>query len=142
MKKIWETIQKISGAISAFAMISVVVLIFINVVCRYFLDYSIPWCEELTRYMFIAVIFLTLNIMVSQGAALKVDIIDNYVMGTPKFIIDIIDSVLTIIALGVFTVSGLKLVQIGTASVSPAMHIPMQFVYAIPVSYTHLIISF
>ena len=71
MKKIGETSEKISGAISAFAMISVVVLIFINVVCRYFLDYSIPWCEELTRYMFIAVIFLTLNIMVSQGAALK-----------------------------------------------------------------------
>lgn len=136
MKRIWDIIQRISYAIAGFAMFAVVVLIFINVVCRYITHYSIPWCEEMPRYLFVAVIFLTLNIMVSQKAALRVDIIDNFVKGKTKLVVGIVNAVLTSIALGVFTISGLSLMQVGAASISPAMHIPMQVIYALlPLGY-------
>lgn len=117
-------------------MFAVIALTFTNVICRYITHYSIPWCEELTRYFFIGVIFLTLNIMVSQKSALRVDIIDNFVKGKKKLIVGIVNAVLTVIALGVFTLSGLSLMQVGEASSSPAMHIPMQFIYALlPIGY-------
>ncbi len=64
MSKVWKTIQKVTYAISGFSMFAVIILIFINSLCRYIFKYSIPWCEEMTRFMFIATIFFTLNIMV------------------------------------------------------------------------------
>ena len=68
MSKVWKAIQKVTYAISGFSMFAVIILIFINSLCRYIFKYSIPWCEEMTRFMFIATIFFTLNIMVANKA--------------------------------------------------------------------------
>ena len=101
MSKVWKTIQKVTYAISGFSMFAVIILIFINSLCRYIFKYSIPWCEEMTRFMFIATIFFTLNIMVANKAALRVDILDNLLHGTAKFILERIIALLTLAALAV-----------------------------------------
>ena len=100
MVNIWKWIQRVTYALSAACMAIVILLIFINVICRYITHYSIPWCEEATRYMFVAVIFLTLNTMIAQGSALRVDIIDNYVKGKGKLFLSIIQTILTVVAVG------------------------------------------
>lgn len=136
MTKLWKWVQRITCALSAACMAIVILLIFVNVVCRYITHNSIPWCEEATRYMFVAVIFLTLNTMVAQGSALRVDIVDNYVKGKGKVFLSVIQTVLTVVALGVFTYSGVMLMQAGKTSISPAMHIPMYLIYALmPLGY-------
>ena len=119
MSKVWKTIQKVTYAISGFSMFAVIILIFINSLCRYIFKYSIPWCEEMTRFMFIATIFFTLNIMVANKAALRVDILDNLLHGTAKFILERIIALLTLAALAVFTLSGIFLVQAGSPVVHP-----------------------
>lgn len=108
MSKVWKAIQKVTYAISGFSMFAVIILIFINSLCRYIFKYSIPWCEEMTRFMFIATIFFTLNIMVANKAALRVDILDNLLHGTAKFILERIIALLTLAALAVFTLSGIS----------------------------------
>lgn len=118
-------------------MFAVILLIFINVLCRYVFSFSISWSEEMTRYMFIGTLFFTLNIMVSQNAALRVDILDNFIHNQrSKHILNLITYVLTVVALLVFTLSGVMLVQAGLTSVSPSMHIPMWIIYAMmPLGY-------
>ena len=137
MAKLWNIIQRISYAVAAFCMFAVILLIFINVLCRYVFSFSISWSEEMTRYMFIGTLFFTLNIMVSQNAALRVDILDNFIHNQrSKHILNLITYVLTVVALIVFTLSGVMLVQAGLTSVSPSMHIPMWIIYAMmPLGY-------
>ena len=137
MAKLWNIIQRISYAVAAFGMFAVILLIFINVLCRYVFSFSISWSEEMTRYMFIGTLFFTLNIMVSQNAALRVDILDNFIHNQrSKHILNLITYVLTVVALLVFTLSGVMLVQAGLTSVSPSMHIPMWIIYAMmPLGY-------
>lgn len=136
MAKLWDWVQKTAYAVAAACMAVTIALIFINVICRYITHYSIPWCEEVTRYMFIAVIFLTLNIMVSQGGALRIDIIDNYVKGSGAVILSLVQTALIVFALCVFTYSGISLMGVGRTSISPALHIPMIFVYSLmPLGY-------
>ncbi len=142
MQKVWNLVQRITYAIAGFTMLAVIVLIFINVLCRYFFLYSIPWCEEVTRYMFIATIFLTLNIMVSQRAELRVDLLDNFLKGKAKLIVSLIVYLIVLITLGVMTYSGIMLTIAGKISVSPSLHIPMYIVYGlIPLGYGLTIIS-
>lgn len=137
MAKLWNIIQRISYAVAAFCMFAVILLIFINVLCRYVFSFSISWSEEMTRYMFIGTLFFTLNIMVSQNAALRVDILDNFIHNQrSKHILNLITYVLTVVALLVFTLSGVMLVQAGLTSVSPSMHIPMWIIYSMmPLGY-------
>ena len=137
MAKLWNIIQRISYAVAAFCMFAVILLIFINVLCRDVFSFSISWSEEMTRYMFIGTLFFTLNIMVSQNAALRVDILDNFIHNQrSKHILNLITYVLTVVALLVFTLSGVMLVQAGLTSVSPSMHIPMWIIYAMmPLGY-------
>ena len=137
MAKLWNIIQRISYAVAAFCMFAVILLIFINVLCRYVFSFSISWSEEMTRYMYIGTLFFTLNIMVSQNAALRVDILDNFIHNQrSKHILNLITYVLTVVALLVFTLSGVMLVQAGLTSVSPSMHIPMWIIYAMmPLGY-------
>ncbi len=142
MQKIWNTVQRVAYALAGFTMLAVIVLIFINVLCRYFFLYSIPWCEEVTRYMFIATIFLTLNIMVTQHAELRVDLLDNFLKGKAKLVVSIIVYLIVLVTLGVMTYSGMKLTDAGKISVSPSLHIPMYFIYSlIPLGYGLTIIS-
>ena len=137
MAKLWNIIQRISYAVAAFCMFAVILLIFINVLCRYVFSFSISWSEEMTRYMFIGTLFFTLNIMVSQNAALRVDILDNFIHNQrSKHILNLITYVLTVVALLVFTLSGVMLVQAGLTSVSPSMPIPMWIINAMmPLGY-------
>lgn len=142
MAKLWKGIQRIAYTLSGIAMCAVIVLIFVNVLCRYIFKYSIPWCEEVTRYMFIAVIFLTLNIMVAQGASLRVDILDNFLSSKGKFMLELVCSILSAVALAIFTASGAQLVAAGMISVSPSLHIPMCLIYALlPLGYTLALIE-
>ena len=137
MSKLWSIIQRVSYAIAAFCMFALIILIFINVLCRYVFQFSISWSEEMTRYMFIGTLFFTLNIMVSQNAALRVDLLDNLIHSQKsQHILNLIIYLLTIVALLVFTASGIMLVQAGFTSVSPSMHIPMWIIYAMmPLGY-------
>lgn len=74
--------------------------------------------------------------MVANKAALRVDILDNLLHGTAKFILERIIALLTLAALAVFTLSGISLVQAGSLSVSPSLRIPMYYVYALlPLGY-------
>lgn len=142
MQKVWNLIQRITYALAGFTMLAVIVLIFVNVLCRYFFLYSIPWCEEVTRYMFIATIFLTLNIMVSQRAELRVDLLDNFLKGKAKLIVSFIVYLIVLITLGIMTYSGIMLTAAGKISVSPSLHLPMYIVYGlIPLGYGLTIIS-
>lgn len=136
MSKLWKAIQKASYALAGFSMAAVIVLIFINVIYRYILKSGIPWCEEVTRFMFIATIFFSINIMVSTKSALRVDILDSVLHGTVKFLLERLIALLTLVALAVFTLSGIQLTQAGSLSVSPSLRIPMYYVYALlPLGY-------
>lgn len=137
MNKLWQMIQKLSYTIAGFSIFAVIVLIFINVLCRYFFLYSLPWCDELTRYMFIATTFFTLNIMVAQNAALRADILDNFLSEKGKFILNMFSKVVTVIALAAFTYSGFQFTIVaGATSVSPSLRLPMYYVYMLmPLGY-------
>ena len=59
----------ILGIITAF----LVACIFIEVVCRYFFFISVPWAEELTRYLFIWSAFLSVSLCTRKCISIKVD---------------------------------------------------------------------
>ena len=53
------------------------VLVFVNVVCRYALNFSLIWVEELTRYMMVWLGFLGSGLVLRFGAHIAVDVFQD-----------------------------------------------------------------
>jgi TRAP-type transport system small permease protein len=58
IEKIYGIVQKITNAIAATLLFLMVAIVFSNVMGRYFFHYSIPWTEEVARFMMIWIVFL------------------------------------------------------------------------------------
>lgn len=109
-------------------------LIFVQVVMRYVFSSSLSWSEELARYLFIWLIYLG----ISYGCKIMKHIkIDAALLLFPKkakpYVMIIGDIIFFAFAIYI-TVTGFQLcgMQIKLTKTSPAMQLPLQYVYAAP----------
>lgn len=111
------------------------ILIFLQVVMRYVFQNSLTWSEEMARYIFIWLVYFG----ISYGARIRKHIkIEAALRLFPKKvrpIIVIIGDILFLV-FAIYIVYGggiLVLKQFKLGQLSPAMHIPMWFLYSAPV---------
>lgn len=132
MKKVlfWldEHIEELIGAIMLGA---VTVLIAVGVFCRYVMNSSLAWSDELARYCFIWTVFVGMGLAVKNNGNMKIDILE---MALPR-----IKPVLIVIQDFIYLVFLLYMVRpcyevlakfISNPQPSPALQLPMQYVYA------------
>ena len=77
VKQIFEKLQKIVNGIIGLMLIAIMVIIFVQTFTRYVVFYSIPWSEEASRYLFVGMILLGVNIGISQDLMVRIDLIDK-----------------------------------------------------------------
>ena len=78
LAKLEEIILLISVVFTAFA-------IFFNVVMRNIFHYPLSWPDEISRYLFILIIFNGYIIAVRRGSEIKLDIIQRLFPGSKRF---------------------------------------------------------
>lgn len=135
MKKVLKWLDDyLEISICVVLMSLMTLLIFIQVIMRYVFSASLSWSEELARYLFIWLIYLG----ISYGCKIMKHIkIDAALMLFPKKIRPVIMIVGDVIffAFAIYiTVTGFQLcgMQIQLTKTSPAMQLPLQYVYAAP----------
>lgn len=77
-KCIFEKVQRIVNGIIGLMLIAIMVIIFVQTFTRYVIFYSIPWSEEASRYLFVGMILLGINMGISQNLMVRIDLIDNF----------------------------------------------------------------
>ncbi len=114
--------------IIALCMIVMMTVIFVQTLSRYVIFYSLPWSEELSRYLYVTLTLLGLNLAVTSKQLVRIDIIDNYVKGPW---LNIIRQLLALIITVFFFVSSFGMVDVSQYQTSPAMGLSMQIMYTI-----------
>lgn len=110
-------------------MVSLFALLFFQVVSRYVFGNPAPWTEELSRFVFIWMIFIGAAYLASQNQHLAVTMISEKLSsGQRKILMRIIGAVT---AVGAFIVAyqGLGFVERTADLLSPGAGIPMAVVY-------------
>jgi TRAP-type C4-dicarboxylate transport system permease small subunit len=121
----WTTI----GLIAVLAAVVV-----IAVITRYFLNLPLAWSEEVSRYSFIWATFLGAVICLREGTHLSVDLLLRRLSIPRRRRAATAGRVLMAILLGIVLYSGIQVAQVTHAQQSPALGIPMSWVYlAVPV---------
>jgi TRAP-type transport system small permease protein len=118
------------------AMLIMLFVIFGQVITRYFFDWTPEWSEELSRFLFVWVVFLGSALIMGESGHLAVQFLPLKFKGRPfgKFL-DIVINISSYIFIGILFWQGLRMTRVMTFQMSPGMDIPMSYVYAvIPVS--------
>lgn len=105
------------------------------VVSRYIFSYSFPWAEELTRFLLVWMVMLTVPALEWRSDHIRVDLIDEHLPARLRALLNLIKRLLIIFFLAIvvrYGVSAAIGMQITTA---PATGVPMTIPYAaIPLS--------
>lgn len=110
------------------------IIIGIQVIMRYVFQNSLVWSEELSRYMFIWLIYFAVSYTARREKHIRIDAAINLYPKKLRPYIEIL-SELIVLGFSVFiAVTAVTVFQKITWSgqLSPAMRIPMQYVYAAP----------
>lgn len=112
------------------------VLIFVQVINRYFIKYPIDWIEELAIYIYIWGTYLGLYTVTREGRHLEVKFIRELVGdGANRLILGLVYTVTILLCLYIAVFGGKMVYQMALwGETSAALQVPMAWIYAsIPV---------
>ena len=133
MKKLLCYMEKAFAAATIVGIGLMLAIIFLQVISRYFFGHSPSYSEELSRYLFVWVVFLSLPVVSRQGGHMVVGLLLDRFTGEKLRRLKIAGSLCSIAFLAIMTHQGIRMIQLASWQTSPAMEIPMSYVYvAIP----------
>lgn len=128
-------VNKTTELVTSTFLVIMVVVVFLQIVSRIIIQSSFPWTEELSRFLMIWLTFLGAAFSFQYGAHIGITLITNKIPKKLQAILQIIVAFLCTILFAVLMVKGYELVMKSTTQVSPALGIPMNYVYmVIPLS--------
>jgi len=114
------------------SVIIALISLFINVVLRYTLNYSLAWSEELVREVIIYTTFIGCSVAIKDRSMIKIDALVQLfpVLKTP---LNFISSFVTLLFAGMMVYYGwvMALLQIQTNQKTIILQIPLVYLYAI-----------
>ena len=110
------------------------IIIFVQVVMRYVFHSSLTWSEEMAIYLFVWLFYFSVAYTAKKEAHIRIDAAINIYPKKARPYVEILSEII-VLAFAIFiAATSVTVFQKITASgqISPALHVPMQFVYAAP----------
>ncbi|SFE70008.1 TRAP transporter small permease [Alteribacillus iranensis] len=141
-KRFITILNKASETISASLLVLMVVLIFMQIVSRGLFGTSYSWTEEISRFSMIWITFLGASIAFQYTAHIGIDYFVKKLPAIPERIVNIIGALICAFFFVVLALKGFELMQGAGSQGSPALRIPMNYVYIIiPVSAVLMLLN-
>ncbi len=129
MKKILTLMEKTFAFLSMAGIGLMLIIIFLQVISRYFFGYTASYSEELSRYLFVWVTFLSLPVVSRQGGHTVVGLLLDRFTGEKLRRLKIAGCICSMAFLAIMVWQGIRMVQLAVWQTSPAMEIPMSYMY-------------
>ena len=122
---------RVATEIAASALLAaIVVVLFMQVICRYFLAISLSWPEELARYLLVWLVFIGGAAAIASGEQLVVDTLIELSSERYRRIFRFIAPVGGLLGVMLLSYSAIPLFGAASRTVSPATNISLGWVYA------------
>lgn len=131
-KKFCSVTEKMLSIVVGYMLIIMTILAFTGVLTRYVFVVSLPWVDEVTRYLMIWMTFLVSAIAVGDGSHTSVEIFPTLMnKKLKKFDYGVILDLFILLGMCIYTYYNVKMVQtsVKIGNSSPVLRIPMWFMY-------------
>ncbi|MCV9888090.1 MULTISPECIES: TRAP transporter small permease [Bacillaceae] len=129
MVKLLKTLNSLLNGIIVLVLVSMVSLVFLNVVLRYAFSSGITWSEELARYLFVWIVFLGAIVASKEKGHLGVDLVISKVPKRFQKILYLLANSLTVFVLILFLDGLFKMMELNKLVTGPATGIPEAVFY-------------
>ncbi len=117
-----------AGALVSF--LGMITVVTIQVVARYALPKAPPWTEEAARIFFVYTVSFAAGLAVKSDAFVYVDTFINMLSATQRSILKLFMYVVIALFMGLVAFQSTTYIKVGMIQSSPAMRIPMSYVFA------------
>lgn len=128
---IFKNIEKVLRFMLSVFMVVLVLVVFSNVMSRYFLESAIAWSEELARFLLIWVVFIGAILAYIKDEHLGLDILVTSLPYKAGRVVLIIANLLVIFALSLVTKGGYSIAMSYMDWLSPALEVPYGYIFII-----------
>jgi TRAP-type C4-dicarboxylate transport system permease small subunit len=128
---ILNVIQKILTYCICVLLSGLVIVVLGSTISRYFLNYSIAWAEELSRFMLIWTVLMGAVVANHYNEHMGLDILIKVTPKKVSKVIMMVSYVLVLLAVGLIINGGITMTIESIDSLSPALSIPYGYVYAV-----------
>lgn len=125
--KLFNGIQILLGVMLAV----MIALVFLNVILRFFFNSGLVWSEEVSRYVFVYVIYLGAIVAMKENAHLGVD---TFIKNAPeklKWLLFVVGRVIIIVVMAILFKGSLSMVIQSHTAKAAATGLPLSVVYGI-----------
>ena len=126
---IYKGLEKVIRFLVLVLLGFMVLIVFANVVTRYYLHFSLAWSEEVTRFMLVWLVFLGSFLAYINDEHLGLDIVVKKMPPTLRKIVAVFTNALVIFALYAVLEGGYLMMMANFDWLSPAAEIPQGYVY-------------
>lgn len=125
--KLFNGVQLLLGGMLAI----MIALVFLNVVLRFFFNSGLVWSEEVSRYVFVYVIYLGAIVAMKENAHLGVD---TFIKNCPeklKWLLFVLGRIIIIAVMAILFKGSLAMVIQSSTAKAAATGLPLSVVYGI-----------
>ena len=134
MQRISNIINRITEVILVGVLAAMAIVVFLQVIFRYVLNFPLFWTEELARYCLVWASLLGSAVAVKRGQHIAVTIFVGRLPPALGRSLKIIALISVAVILAIILWGGIQLVAITRAQISPALRVSMSVPYlAVPV---------
>lgn len=115
------------------SFIALILLVFIQVLSRYVINFSFGWTEELSRYLLIWITWISASYAIRKQEHIRIDVVKKMLPASMQKGLEVIVVLLWSIFAAVLTVQGTKIVMTikKTGQISASLEWPMWVMYLI-----------
>lgn len=126
--------DKLEETILILLLIAMVLIMGLQVVCRYVFNQSLSWSEELTQYLFIWATFISVSYCVKKRISIKIEQFFNMLPTKGKTILRLFRHTLVFIFCLIMIPYAVTYVQqaVQSGATSSALGIPMYYIQSAP----------
>lgn len=134
IKRFTEISQKATGIILGLILASFMTIIFLQVIGQYF-NFSIWWSEEISRYLFLWLIMLGVNISIYKRDMLRLEILDTMLPKRAREVTDLVVDILSLIFISALLYCSILYIKdLGPNQIAPTLRIQMRYVvFCLPI---------
>jgi TRAP-type transport system small permease protein len=124
-------VQRACSALLAVTMTALVLIVFAEVIWRYFLRSSISWSEEAARFLMLWVAFVGGVLAYVHDEHLGLDIVIQLAPAKVGRFLLVVANLLAMVAIALIAIGGYVVVMQNLDWLSPALDIPYGYVYVV-----------
>jgi len=133
MHQVIKAIDAINRVVGIFiaAMLGVMsILIILQVISRFVINFPLTWSEELSRYLMIYIVFLGAGLAMRHNSLISIELLPESLTGNKRRVVIILVMIISIIFFAILFKQGIDILSMVKMQSSPGLQLSMAVPYA------------